>query len=80
MLSDTLFNVPTSHTRHSSRRHVLMPCMGFACGRSMLDDDCQNDPWVLGSSEWHWVTCEDCRAPGQAEVSAEVQAQQRRQG
>lgn len=79
MSQGALFDVPESATRHSNRRHVVMPSMGFACGRSMLDDDCRNDPWVLGSSQWCWVTCPDCLALGQAAVSAECQAQQRRQ-
>lgn len=63
-----LFSVPMSATRHGARRHYLLPDMGFACGRIMLDDECREDPWVMGPRDWCWVTCPECHALGLREV------------
>ncbi len=52
---------PESVTRHSDRRHLLRPNMAFACGRTMLDADCRDDPWVMGLPDLPWVTCPECR-------------------
>lgn len=75
-MTDTLFTIPHSATRHSNRRHFLLPSMGFACGRIMLDDDCLDDPWVMGPQDWCWVTCLECRAPGLREVRRITHRQQ----
>lgn len=53
--------------------HVVMPCMGYACGGSILD----GGAFVIGPlPHWDRVTCPKCRALGIAELVAECRRQQ----
>lgn len=56
--------------------HVLMPCMLFACGGSMLDR--LHRGFVLGTNDELWATvdCPDCRALGQEAIRAASRRQQ----
>lgn len=56
--------------------HVLMPCMLFACGVSMLDR--LHRGWVMstGDEQWATVDCVDCRALGQEAIRAAARRQQ----
>ncbi len=77
-MTDTLFDLPPGGVvRKAARRHVLLPSMGFACGRVMLDADCLDDPWVMSANDWCWVTCPDCLAVGRREVRRITHRQQK---
>jgi hypothetical protein len=68
----TLFDLPTRPT--SDLVHVLMPCMAFACGRSILTD---GGSFIVGPSQgWERVDCADCLAIGRDELAAECRRQQ----
>lgn len=55
------------------RVHVVMPCMGYACGGSLLD----GGNFVIGPLPyWDRVTCPDCRAIGVDDLVAECRRQQ----
>lgn len=67
-----LFDLPTRPT--SSVVHVLMPCMAFACGRSLVAD---GGSFIVGPSQgWERLTCADCIALGRDALAAECRRQQ----
>jgi len=53
--------------------HVLMPCMAYACGDSILT---KRGGFTCGPSNWEKVTCPDCRAFGRDVLAAECRRQQ----
>ncbi len=53
--------------------HVLMPCMAYACGRTMLEAGCT---FQVGIVDWAGITCDDCRAVGRDELVTEMRRQQ----
>lgn len=59
--------------------HVLMPCMGYACGESILT---VRGHFVMGvylEKDWDAIDCPQCRACGRDEIRAEMGRQQGRQ-
>lgn len=74
----TLFEVARRDDREvCPGPHVLMPCMGYACGGDILTKT--GGFLFLQPDNFHEIGCSDCAAFGHAALSAEIQRQQGRQ-
>lgn len=53
--------------------HILMPCMTYVCGGSILDTPGR---FQVGINDWDAITCPGCRAPGADSIVADTRRQQ----
>lgn len=59
--------------------HVLMPCMAYACGETILTVDGSFVMGVHADQDWNAITCAGCRGYGREEIQTESRRQQGRQ-